>query len=154
MVLGNSSTKDSDNYHKIKSPDKNGKNAKLKKKPTFFNSKRSSKGWCMKKIYNFFKAIFKHLYPSKMKKAWSKAGKWLRQVIGWTCFLHCLFFTFSLAFVGFKPMIVNLFLATWCYSAYLTLRYWIIIFHLIFLISASSGGCYDVVYQNSGKDSL
>lgn len=152
MIMGNSSTKDSDNYQKMQTPDKKG--PKLKKKATFFNSKRSTKGWCTKKIYNFFKAIFKHLYPSKMKKAWSKYGKWLRSVIGWTCFLHCLFFTFSLAFVGFKPMIVNLFLSMWCYSAYLTLRYWIIIFHLIFLISASSGGCYDVVYQNSGKDSL
>ena len=64
--MGNSSTKDSDNYQKMKS------DPKLKKKATFFNSKKSTKGWCMKKIYNFFKAIFKHLYPSKMKKAWSK----------------------------------------------------------------------------------
>ena len=51
-----------------------------------------------------------------------------------------MFFAVSLAFIGFKPMITNLFLATISYSIYLTLREWMIVFYLFLLLSCGIVG--------------
>ena len=122
---------------------------KLKRKKTFFNSRNSTQGWCGKQIVMCFKRMFKTLYPIKMKEAKTPAGVSIRFLLRLVCVMHCLFFSFSLAFVGFRPMIVNLLMAAWSYSAFLTLRQWTIVLHLLFLCIATCGGFRDLIYKES-----
>ena len=122
---------------------------RLKRKKTFFNSRNSTGGWCGKQCVNCFKRLFKLMYPIKMKEAKTPAGQYIRFLLRLACVMHCLFFSFSLAFVGFRPMIVNLLMAAWSYSAFLTLRQWVIVFHLIFLCIATCGGFRDLLYKES-----
>ena len=46
-------------------------------------------------------------------------------------------------------MIVNLLMACWSYSAFLTLRQWTIVLHLMFLAIATCGGFRDLIYKES-----
>ena len=63
-------------------------------------------------------------------------------MIGLACFSHILFFCISLAMVGFQPMMLNGFLATWAYSCYLTLNELSIVLYLIFLVAITISGIY------------
>ena len=80
--------------------------------------------------------IFTKMYPAKKKTAWTNEGKWLRTCVGVACIAHVLFFIFSIAFVGFKSMMINLILACISYSGYLTLREWVVLFHVFGLMAA------------------
>ena len=101
----------------------------------------------MKNLFKLFRKIFANMYPRKMKPALTPEGQWLRKCVGWATVLHCLFFTFSLAFVGFLPMISNLFLATFAYSVFLTLRECEVVVHMVLILFAISGGMQDLLYH-------
>lgn len=51
------------------------------------------------------KKIFNKLYPSKAKKTDTLEGDHLRTALGWSCFLHMIFFLASLTYIGFVSMI-------------------------------------------------
>ena len=80
--------------------------------------------------------IFLKMYPVKPKEAPTREGKVLRRLFGCFCILHVLSFVVCLAFIGFSRMMVELSLACFSYSAYLTLREWVI---CLYVISAFSG---------------
>ena len=133
---------DDDNYHQY-ATDKEG-NPIL---PT-----RKSKENCCVKV---FRKIFKNLYPINQKTAWTSQGKWLRRCIGIACFLHCFFFIFSLALVGFPSMIINLILASWSYSVFLTLNEWKVALYLFFLgASTFSGLFYGLEQKKDGMQKM
>ena len=90
-----------------------------------------------------------------MKTAWTTQGKWLRSTIGCACILHILFFVFSLAFVGFPSMIINLILASWSYSVYLTLNEWKVLLYFLFLAAATlSGLIYGIEQKKDGVQKM
>jgi hypothetical protein len=76
------------------------------------------------------------LYPKEDLIPFYKQGEVMKRTLGWACMAHCLFFTTSLAFVGFQSTIYNCILACWSYSLYLTLNQWQVWLYIIFL-----GGC-------------
>ena len=77
------------------------------------------------------------MFPKRAKKTRNNHSDWLRAYIGWSIVLHFMFFVLSLVFIGFWPMIMNLFLATWAYSCYLTLRNCTIFLYLCLLTSSA-----------------
>ena len=115
---------------------KKGSEGGLKRKRTFFNSKKSAGGSCSKNMFKLARKIFTNMYPKKLKPALTPEGQWLRKCVGWAVVLHILFFTFCLAFVGFLPMITNLFLAAFSYSVFLTLRECQVIVYIVMLLGA------------------
>tara|TARA_B110000285_G_C14898755_1_gene502150 strand:+ start:330 stop:512 length:183 start_codon:yes stop_codon:yes gene_type:complete len=44
--------------------------------------------------------------------------------------------------IGFEPMAMNLILATWAYSVYLTMNELSILLYIVFLIGATINGIY------------
>ena len=102
-----------------------------------------------------FRKIFKTLYPINAKTAWTSQGKWLRTCIGVAVFLHCFFFIFSLALVGFPSMIINLMLASWSYSVYLTLNEWKVCLYFFFLMSSTfTGLVYGLEQKKDGMQKM
>lgn len=67
---------------------------------------------------------------------------------GLYCIIHGIFFMVALAFTGFQAMITALFLMTWSYSCYLTLREWLVILYVFFLIMTSVGQVLDLTNNN------
>ena len=53
---------------------------------------------------------------------------------------HLIFFVFALALVGFEPMIINLVLAAWSYSCYLTLKGWSVLLLMFFMAASTYHG--------------
>ena len=88
------------------------------------------------------KKIFMRLYPAQKKHAWTKQGQWLRTMLGTACAAHILFFVVALAFVGFQTMLVNLVLASWSYSVYLTLNQCSVFLYIFFLMAATFIGLF------------
>lgn len=100
------------------------------------------------------KFLFKKMYPAGMKKARNDQSLFLRKSLKCATCAHIFFFIFSLAIVGFKPMIVNLALACWAYSCYLTFYKPSCILYIIFLFCATSSGVFygmDSVKQGTQK---
>ena len=89
-----------------------------------------------------------------MKKTRNDHSDWLRAYLGWSLVLHIIFFILSLVFVGFWPMIMNLLLATYCYSCYLTLRVVQIVPYFIFLILAIACAFDDITSPPSNAKPL
>ena len=89
-----------------------------------------------------FKKLFKTMYPAQMKKAWTRQGQWLRKVLLFAVFAHCIFFIVALALVGFQTMIIDFILASWSYSVFLTLNECSILIYLCFLSSATIIGLF------------
>ena len=104
---------------------------------------------CCSNYLRMWRKLFVHMYPKKMKRTYTKQGRWLRQVIALCCGLHCVFFIITLAFVGFPPMIINLFLAAWSYSIYLTLREWTTVVYFFLLVLSISAGITDIMYDTT-----
>jgi len=105
-------------------------------------SKREKKENC---VIRLFRKMFGVLYPGRMIEAQTNVAKDLRCVIGCSCVMHCFFFVFCLALVGPSEMFVNLMLAAWTYSCYLTLYEMVILLYLVFLgIAVFSGLFYSV----------
>ena len=125
---------DDDNYRPPQQQKRAG--GALRSQGTFFNSKKSATGACQKGCFLLLRKFFSWLYPRRARKTRNNHSDWLRAYIGWSLVLHMFFFVISLIFVGFWPMIMNLLLATWAYSCYLTLRTSQIFFYICFLISA------------------
>ena len=101
--------------------------------------RRNKEAFCIR----VFRKLFQSLYPINQKSAMTSQGKWLRRCIGIAVFLHCFFFIFSLALVGFPSMIINLILASWSYSVFLTLNEWKVLMYIFFLgLSTFSGLFY------------
>ena len=84
--------------------------------------------------------MFKKAYPIYPKTCWTPEGCWLRTTIGCACILHCIFVIFSIAAVGFPSMIINLVLAAWSYSIYLTLVDWQLFVYFTLLVAATLTG--------------
>ena len=61
---------------------------------------------------------------------------------------HCIFFVLALALVGFETMLVDLLLASFAYSVYLTLNECSIFIYIFFLMSGTFIGLF---YSLSGK---
>ena len=112
---------DDDNYRAAQSRGGSGGGG-LRRKQTFFNSKKSASGACYKGCYLVLKKCFSYLFPKRPYKTRNNHSDWLRAYLGWSLVLHIMFFVLSLIYIGFWAMITNLFLALWSYSCYLTLR--------------------------------
>jgi hypothetical protein len=54
--------------------------------------------------------------------------------------LHIVFFAVSLGFIGFEPMMANLYLSIIAYSCYITLKECMICFYLVCLLGSITGG--------------
>ena len=93
-------------------------------------------------VIRLFRKILKMFYPSVMIKAQTKAAEDLRCIVRCSTMLHIFFFVFCLALVGPKEMFVNMMLALWAYSCYLTLYDMEILMYLLFLASATIGGLF------------
>ena len=93
-------------------------------------------------VVGCFKRLTKKLYPIQAKRTWTKQGSWLRKIICACLIANLLFFVVSLAMIGFEPMAMNLILATWAYSVYLTMNELSIILYIVFLIGATINGIY------------
>ena len=78
-----------------------------------------------------FKKIFIKMYPSGAKTLYTSQGIWLRRMAVVFLFLDIIFTVFSLAMVGFLPMIQDLCLACLGYSMYLTIREWVVMLYLL-----------------------
>jgi hypothetical protein len=104
-------------------------------------------------MFKLTRKIFTNMYPRKLKPALTAEGQWLRKCVGWSTVLHIIFFAFSLAFVGFLPMISNLFLATFGYSVFLTLRECEVVVYLVTILSAISGGFFDLMHHKDNDAS-
>ena len=66
--------------------------------------------------------LFLWMFPVVKRRAYTRTGRRLRSFFGWVCVGHAFFFVFSLAIIGFFPMIENLILGFYTYSMYLTIR--------------------------------
>ena len=89
-----------------------------------------------------FKRLFKKLYPVNPKKAWTKQGIWLRRMIIVCLISHFVFFVVGLVMIGFEPMAMNIILAVWSYSVYLTLNELSIILYVILICGVTINGFY------------
>ena len=89
-----------------------------------------------------FQRLFSKLYPVMPKRTWTKQGAWLRSMIVTCLVSHFVFFVVGLVMIGFEPMFMNLVLATWSYSVYLTLNEISIILYILLLIGVTINGCY------------
>lgn len=97
-----------------------------------------------------FGRVFNRLYPSKPKETDTEEGDSLRRALGWSTFLHGLFFLMSLTTIGFISMLTHIILGVWCYSSYLTLREWQVIIYLCFMALACCAGPFTIgQYPNS-----
>jgi len=65
--------------------------------------------------------IFFAMYPTEKRQPKNEFGRALRRTILICVIFHAIYFTISLAFIGFLPMIADLFLGCYAYSVYLTL---------------------------------
>ena len=86
------------------------------------------------------KKVFTRLYPAKKKHAWTKQGVQLRNCILVAGLAHCMFFVVSLAMIGFRTMMFNLFLACWAYSCFLTMNELSILLYFLFLLMSTIYG--------------
>ena len=91
-------------------------------------------------LFRAFRKLFIYLYPAQNKNTYTKEGDSLRCQILAALVLHTIFAIISLAFIGFEPMIVNMWLMILCYSCYITIRDCTIVLYLICLCLAISGG--------------
>ena len=73
---------------------------------------------------------FKKMYPSHPKIAYTIQGQKLRSKEKLFTFLNIVGCVLSLAFLGFGPMADCAMLLAFSYSAYLTLREWVIVLHI------------------------
>ena len=77
------------------------------------------------------------MFPAVPKQVFTRQGAWLRSMAKVFMVLDFAFFVFTLALVGFQPMILNLVLGVLGYSLYLTLREWIVILYCICKVGAA-----------------
>ena len=103
------------------------------KKPVRNKDKESCCGACLRKM-------FVYLYPKYNKWTYTHEGEYLRRWVLVSLILHVIFFAVSLAFIGFEPMIANLWLAILQYSNYITLRECTIVLYEVAILFAVSGG--------------
>ena len=97
-----------------------------------------------------FARAFFYLWPSDKKPFYTDEGKRLRWAMMAVTILHIINFVVALGLVGFWPMLYNLFLASWAYSCYLTLRekelglyfVWLILFAVLTIMRFSNGVTY------------
>ena len=80
--------------------------------------------------FRIFKKIFNKMWPSKPKQLYTNQGRWLRKMALLFMVLDFMFFVFSLAVVGFEPMLYDLLLGVLGYSVYLTVREWVTMLYL------------------------
>jgi len=78
-----------------------------------------------------FRWLFKKMFPKHPKRTMTPEGTWLRRIIGLFCVCHCFAFAFMMAFVGWSNSMFELYLIIFSYSAYLTLREWVLILYLL-----------------------
>ena len=98
---------------------------------------------------HMLKKIFQHMFPSRIKRAYTVQGQQLRSMAGLCCAMHCLFFVVSLGCIGFIQMLVNMWLAIWTYSIVLTLREWTSVAYFFWLLLAITGTFYQLFYDRS-----
>ena len=75
--------------------------------------------------------IFKKMYPSHPKEVFTKEGKTFRMVILLFTIGNIISFVSCLAFVGFVCMMLSLCVLLISYSAYLSLREWVICLYVL-----------------------
>ena len=109
--------------------------------------RRQKMGCCC----NGIRKMFIYLYPKYNKWTYTKEGEYLRRWILISLILHIVFFAVSLAFIGFEPMMANLWLAIMQYSNYVTLRECTIVLYLLMIIVAVSGGLTWADNQETGN---
>ena len=80
--------------------------------------------------------LFFYLYPSDRKEIpdENKPGLWLRCMLLIAVVVHMGLSFFSLAIVGFYPLVINLIQASWSYSCQLTMRERQIVIYLVLLL--------------------
>ena len=82
----------------------------------------------------FLAKAFNTLYPSKPLQANNPLALKMRSRMAYATFFHAIFFVLSLSFVGFLPMLEDMFLACMAYSGYLTIKDWVIAGYLVFIV--------------------
>ena len=79
------------------------------------------------------------MYPRQKKVLATKQGEWLRKMCLTFIIFDYAFFVFALLVAGFKAMLIDLLIGLWGYSAYLTVREWVVILYLVFKCMAAWG---------------
>lgn len=84
-------------------------------------------------LVRWYLIIFFELYPKEQNIPYTPEGEIMRKYLGWAVIAHCTFVVSSSLFVGFQSTSINIGLACWSYSLYLTLNQWQIWLYIIFL---------------------
>jgi hypothetical protein len=74
------------------------------------------------------------MYPARPKEVPTLQGKALRNIIFYFCVFNIIIWAISLAFVGFEAMMLSGVTLAFAYSAWLTLREWVIILYILICI--------------------
>lgn len=90
-------------------------------------------------------------YPSEAKKPLTPNGRRVHKTMICACTIHIILFLFSFAVVGFNSMMLNLVMACWTYSIYLTLREKQTIFYLLLLLLGTVEGIYNLLTEELGN---
>ena len=98
-----------------------------------------------------FSYIFFRYYPQQKKKTETHEGEQFRFCLGLDTAVHVVLFFGSFAFVGFKSALINLALACWAYSCYLTMREKQAIFYVVLLVLAFAFSIVDLTRDLYGN---
>ena len=90
--------------------------------------------------------VSRSLFPPRPLKAYGPGAKRLRDLMLSASGLHLVQFAISLALFGFAAMMKDLALACLTFSAYLTLKPWLISTYLFLIATGSAIGFYQLLF--------
>lgn len=89
---------------------------------------------------------WKYLFPPRPLKVYGPGAKRVRDLMLSASGLHLVQFAMSLALFGFAAMIKDLGLACLTFSAYLTLKTWLVSTYLLVIATGSVIGFYQLLF--------